>query len=314
MKNRYYSYLFLSLLIFLPNAFAQVDLLTPESLKPNSSLTTQDPAAAESALDVPDWIKRTNVAIEAGTDIKPAYFVETVQPLLGTQDKETVLFTQGRVSARDYRTTYNLGFGARRIFSDSLLLGVNTFYDYQDLHQHHRAGVGFEAITDRGLESRLNTYFKVSNMRLVEENAGGENFEEVANGLDWEIGGPLPYFNFLKVYGGGSWYSFERFANKYGWKMRAEYNPVKYSRVTFEMFDDNKTNNVDYRVEGAVTLAFTSFRPKDIIHDLKASREAFPKINLRDKVLDRVVRDFDITVIASTKTRAGLTVEGGKGD
>ena len=62
-------------------------------------------------------------------------------------------------------------------------------------------------MTDRGLESRLNTYFKVSDIRQVEENAGGQNFEKVANGLDWEIGGPLPYLNALKLYGGGSWYA-----------------------------------------------------------------------------------------------------------
>ena len=39
----------------------------------------------------------------------------------------------------------------------------------------------------------------------------------------------------------------------------------------------------------------------------------YPKIDLREKVLDRVVRDFDITVIKSTKSKAtGLTVEGGR--
>ena len=95
--------------------------------------------------------------------------------------------------------------------------------------------------------------------------------------------------------------------------MRMEYNPIKYSRLTFIMLDDNKRNDISYRFEGALTLAFTSFALGDILKDIKTAREAFPKIDVRDKVLDRVVRDFDITVISSTKSKStGLTVEGGR--
>jgi len=280
------------------------------------AINQQEEAAEEPSFikdyEVPDWVKRTNVAVKAGSDIKPTYFIETVQPLLGTQNKETVIFTQARASGRDYRNIYNLGLGARRVFQDSYLLGANIFYDYQDYHQHHRAGVGFEAITDHGLEGRLNNYIKVSNIRTIEENAGGLNYEEVANGCDWEIGGPLPYIQPLKLYGGGYWYAFEKFPNKYGWKMRAEYDPVKYTRFVFEMFDDNKRNDVGYRFEGALTLALTSFHPMDILNDLKDTKEAFPKIDLKEKILNRVVRDFDITVISSTQTKTGLTVEAGR--
>lgn len=280
-------------------------------LESNTEKTLPSTEAGPS-YEIPEWLRRTNVAIKAGTDMKPKYFMETIQPLFGTQEKETVLFNQTRISAKNNRTIYNLGFGARRIFKESYLLGINTFYDYQNLHQHHRAGVGFEATTDRGLEGRINTYFGVSTKRLVQEDAGGQHFEKVANGFDWEFGGPLPYLSFLKLYGGGNWYSFERFRNKYGWQMRMEYNPIKYSRLTFIMLDDNKRGDISYRFEGAMTLAFTSFHPKDILKDIKASKEIFPKIDLRDKVLDRVVRDFDITVITSTKTSSGLVVEGGK--
>lgn len=270
--------------------------------------------AAETSPDsqIPDWIKRTNFSVQAESDTKTKYFIETIQPLLGTQDADTVLFTQARAAARGNRGIYNLGAGARKILNESLLVGVNTFYDYQDYHQHHRAGVGFEMITERGLEGRINTYFRVSDIRQIEENAGGQNFEKVANGLDWEFGGPVPHLSLLKLYAGGYWYSFERFTDKCGWKARAEYNPVKYSRLMLEMFDDNKRGKLGCRVEGTLTFAFTSFALKDILNDLKATEEMFPKIDLRDKMLDRVVRDFDITVISSTKTTKGLVVEGGR--
>lgn len=263
--------------------------------------------------DIPDWIKRTNFAIEAGTNQSPKYFFETIQPLLGTQDKDLVFFNQSRISEKNSRPAYNLGLGLRKIFNEAYLLGINSFYDYQDLHKHSRAGVGFEAISSRGLEGRINTYIRVSNNRLVDENSANEYYEKVANGFDWELGAPLPYLPFLKLYGGGNWYNFGHFQNKYGWQARLEYTPVKYSRIDFIMLHDNKTRNVDFRFEGAITLAFTSFSLRDIINDIKGSQAPFPKVDLRDKVLDRVVRDFDITVIQETKTKStGLTVEGGR--
>ena len=263
--------------------------------------------------EMPDWLKRTNFAVEAGTGQRPKYFLETIQPLLGTQENDVVFFNQSRISERGSRPTYNLGLGLRKIFQDVYLLGINSFYDYQDLHKHSRGGVGFEAINDKGLEARVNTYIRISGRHLVGEDQAKEYYEEVANGLDWELGAPLPDLPLLKIYGGGNWYNFEHFKNKYGWKMRLEYTPIKYSRINIEVLDDTKRKNADWRFEGAITLAFTSFSLSDIIKDIKGSKSAYPKINLRDKVLDRVVRDFDITVIKSTKVKTtGLTVEGGR--
>ena len=271
------------------------------------------PAAAENKQDIPDWVKRTNFGIEAGTGQRPKYFFETIQPLLGTQEEDLVFFNQSRISERSSRPVYNLGLGLRRVFSDKWLLGLNSFYDYQDLRKHSRGGVGFEAISDLGIESRINTYMGISRKRLVGEDSANEYFEKVANGFDWELGAPLPYLPFLKIYGGGNWYNFEHFKNKYGWKFRLEYTPIKYSRVNFEILNDTKRKDTDYRFEGAITFAFTSFSPKDLLNDFKGSKTAYPKVNLRDKALDRVVRDFDITVIKSTKSKAtGLTVEGGR--
>lgn len=267
----------------------------------------------EGSWDVPEWVKRTNFTVQAGTDQKPQYFLETIQPLFGSQNKDIVFFNQTRVSSQDERPKYNLGFGLRKIFADSLLLGVNSFYDYQDLHKHSRGGVGFEAITDRGLEARLNTYIRISNRRLVYDDGVNSYYEKVANGFDWELGLPLPYIPSVKVYGGGNWYNFEHFRNKYGWKFRTEFTPIKYSRLNFEIFDDTKRSKAGYRFEGALTFAFTSFSPREIINDIASAKNAYPKVNLGDRVLDRVVRDFDITLIKSKKNKTtGITVEAGR--
>lgn len=280
---------------------------------PISQSKEKEPKGEEASVEIPEWVKRTNFTIEAGTGQKPKYFLETIQPLLGTQDKDIVFFNQSRISEKSSRPTYNFGLGLRKIFRGSYLLGTNLFYDYQDLHKHSRGGVGFEAISDRGLESRINTYIRISNKRLVAEDAVNEYYEKVANGFDWELGAPVPYLPFLKLYGGGNWYNFEHFRNKFGWQMRMEYTPIKYSRLDFIMHHDNKTRDIDYRFEGALTLAFTSFDLGDILKDIKGSTVAYPEIDLNDRVLDRVVRDFDITVIKETKVKAtGLTIEGGR--
>ncbi len=272
-----------------------------------------DPPTSLHAPNIPDWLKRTNFGVQAGTDQKTQYFLETVQPLLGTQHNDVVFFNQTRITGEGDRSVYNLGFGLRKIFRQSYLLGINSFYDYQDLHQHSRAGVGVEAITDQGLEARMNSYIRVSRPRLVQEDPFNSYYEKVANGFDWELGAPLPYMPFLKVYGGGNWYNFQHFYNKYGWQTRLEYTPAKYSRFDFILLDDNKGSRMNYRFEGAITLAFTSFAWKDILKDIKGTHEAYPKVDLQDKILDRVVRDNSITVIKVKKSKTtGLTVEGGR--
>ena len=307
---------FLTIAILIASFVGLSFVFADEGKKPDINAAIAKPQEKESsvkepAFEIPDWVKRTNVAISAGSDERPKYFLETLQPLLGTQDKDVVFFNQSRISERSERPTYNIGLGLRKIFKEEYLLGINSFYDYQDLHRHSRGGVGLEAISDRGLEARVNSYIAISRERIVGEDAANVYYEKVANGLDWEFGSPLPYMPYLRLYGGGYWYNFDHFKNKYGWKTRMEYNPVKYSRLVFEMFDDTKRSTVGYRFEGAMTLAFTSFCPQDILKDLSAAKDAFPKVNLRDKVLDRVVRDFDITVIKTIKDRGGFTVEGG---
>ena len=304
MRKRVLLTVLINVVIILPIVFLFVSYAKEESDK---TFSFKDTVA------IPDWVKRTNFAIEAGTDIKPKYFLETIQPVWKSEDEDMVFFNQSRISEREARPMYNVGFGLRKATSENYFFGINAFYDYQDLHRHSRGGVGLEALTYEGLEARVNTYLRISKKYRVNEDAPNEYYEEVANGLDYELGTPLPFLNFLKVYAGGYWYDFDHFKNKYGWKFRTEYNPLPYSRLNFEIFDDTKRDSVGYKFEGAVTLAFTSFSLDDLKKDLYVSKRACPKIDVRKQMLNRVVRDFDITVIKSTKSKAtGLTVEGGK--
>ena len=301
---------FLAAMVFCMSMQPVIDELRAETNKQQDSQTISSGSHDES---IPEWLKRTNFAVAVESDQKPNYFLETIQPLLGTQDNDVVFFNQNRISSKNARPTYNMGFGLRKIVNERYLLGINSFYDYQELHQHSRGGVGFDVLDDKGLEARMNMYIRISGKRLIKEDAIYGYYEEVANGFDYEFGMPIPFMPNLKVYGGGNWYDFDHFKNKYGWNGRLEFTPAKYSRINFEVFDDTKRAKMGCKLEGAISLAFTSFAIRDIVRDIKGSTAALPKIDLKEHVLDRVVRDFDITVIKTKKNKTtGLTVEGGR--
>lgn len=268
--------------------------------------------AGSNDVNVPEWIKRTSYAIELENDQKLKYYFETVQPLWETNDGCKVLFNHSRISLKDSRPTYNIGLGLRELLNDNLLLGGNIFYDYQDLHKHSRLGVGGEYIT-QDLEARVNGYLRIVNERIVSENDTEKTIEKVANGFDAELGGPLPFFKILSVYGGGYWYLFDHFQNKYGWKIRSELKPNNCTRFTAELYNDTKRGGMSYSLEGAINLEFTSFALRDILADLREVKKVYAKLDLKEKMLDRVVRDFDITVVTTKEDKTtGLTVEAGR--
>jgi hypothetical protein len=99
-----------------------------------------------SAQDIPDWLRRVEVSLQYESDKHPTFYFQTVQPLCQSMDKVETFFYQPRVSLKAGDLTYNLGVGYRRLVNENLLLGVNLFGDYQDLHEHARLGVGFEAL------------------------------------------------------------------------------------------------------------------------------------------------------------------------
>ena len=269
-------------------------------------------AAGSDDTNIPEWLKRTSYGLKLENDQKLKYFFETVQPLWEAKDGEKVIFNQSRISLRDDRPTYNIGFGLRKLVSEDILLGGNIFYDYQDLHKHSRLGLGGEYLTPV-LEARVNTYWRIVNARIVSENNSEKTIEKVANGFDGELGGPVPFFKILSVYGGGYWFHFDHFKNKYGWKVRSELKPYDFTRLTFELYNDTKRGGMGYSLEGAVNLNFTSFAWKDILADLREHKRIYAKADLKDKMLDRVVRDFDITVVTTKENKTtGLTVEAGR--
>jgi len=254
----------------------------------------------------PAWLKRVEVSSQYESDAKPIFYFQTVQPFYQSQDKAVTLFYQPRISLQAGRATYNLGLGYRKIVSDNLLLGANIFGDYQNLHQHGRLGVGFEAL-GQILEARLNGYFRVTPTRIVENTSTSTTYERVANGVDFELGAPIPYLPWLKLYASGFWYDFTQFSNKYGWKTRLEAKLNNAFTLEFYTWDDNKGGE-EYGGRLRCNIAFDKLL--DFKNVFAIASEPFPKKDLAKQTLIPVERNFNIVVEKWSKSKTGgVTVE-----
>ena len=259
--------------------------------------------------DAPEWMKRINFGAELGTDQKPYFYFETVQPLYQDIDKLSTVFIQPRISMHEERPAYNLGIGYRKLLSENtIMLGTNMFFDYEADHDHYRTGLGLEAFVNL-IECRVNSYIGLSPRRLVHEVGIMREYEKAVDGFDWEFGLPIPFMNWIKLFGGGYWYNYEKFKNKEGWQVRTEIKPFKFTTLNFITFDDNK-GDMEYRVDARVNLPFgTGGKNEEKICNIGLSKTAYSeKVDHSNRVLDRVERQYKIEVERWTEN-AGAVVE-----
>ena len=266
------------------------------------------PAYAQET-STPGWLERTEISAQIETGKEPNFYFQTVQPLFQDDAKENTVFVQPRISLQNARTSYNIGFGYRRLMSEDLMLGANIFGDLEDLHDHARVGVGLEAF-GQILEARLNTYFGVTSQRLVQQQTGSATYERVVDGLDFELGSPIPYIPWLKIYGSGFWYDYKQFDDRKGWKTRLEAKLNDGIRMEFYTWDDNK-GDVEYGGRVRFNLAFDGMF--DFSDSLHIADEPFPKKDLEKETLVPVERNFEIAVEKWTET-ANTTIQVARGD
>ncbi len=195
--------------------------------------------------------------------------------------------------------------------NDDWLLGVNVFGDYQELHQHARMGLGFEAL-GQVFEARLNGYFGVTPKRIIEDTDISTTYERVANGADLEFGAPLPYLPWLKIYGSTFWYDYKKSSDRLGWKTRLEAKLSKAVTLEFYTWDDNKGAQ-EYGGRVRFNIAFDKL--SDFKDAFKLSDEPFPKKDLTKQALIPVERNYDIVVERwTTNKTSNVTVEIGRAD
>jgi len=264
------------------------------------------------ASEEPDWLKRISLNTEIETDKQPTFYLETVQPLRQSLDKINTYFIQPRVSMRGGDFTYNLGAGYRKLQSENLLWGINIFGDYADLHEHGRAGVGFEALGQK-IEARLNSYFGITSKRIVEEQGGVVSiYERVADGLDLEAGTPIPYLPWLKIYGSGFFYNFRKANDKFGWKSRLESRVTDWCIIDLYVWDDNK-GETEFGGKLEAKIPFDKW--SDIKNAFKFAKTPYAEKDLTEYTLIPVERNFDIVVEKwSESANSNITVRIGRGN
>ena len=251
-----------------------------------------------------DWLKRVDIGAQIG-DGSPRIYIETVQPLYQDSSQTITTFTQPRLSIKDGHGLYNLGFGQRQLFFDQQLLGgINGFYDFTDNHNHHRLGVGFELLS-RYLEYRSNGYFPVTGSKKIKEDANQKIFERPLTGADVELGGPVPYLPFLKLYGSYAYYNYKKDIDSHIGKVRTELKLARFLRLDLDTWKDNKFP-WKYRVGFVFTLNLD--RPWESL--ASPSSEPYPFKDMRHMTLHRVVREHEIKVEQFSRNKTtGITVK-----
>ena len=270
--------------------------LTPFSFADTLKIKNKFVSSFESFLN--ENFENTDFTIKSIENNKPEIGILTLKPLIDTDNGLT--FFQGSFFTHDGdRETLNLGFG-RRIFSndDSVMFGLNAFYDHELGYDHQRTSLGAE-IRSSILELNSNHYFALSNSRTVKDNVK----EEVADGYDIEIGAHIPYVPTAKFFTkyfeydvpGGSNYEGLEYSSKIG---------VPNSGIDFEIgFKDFANNGSED--EWFFNLTFS-------LNKINADRnfitnKAFERVSMKDKKYEKVRRE---NLILKTKESFSIKTVG----
>ena len=280
-------------MVFMVSAIT-ISSVSADTSADTKSALNQALQALEMRSDVPDWAKRTSINIQVEEEFKPLVELETVQPVYQFNEND-MWFWQFNFSNRNSLNTVNFGTGYRNIITPELMLGINTFYDYQQDNKHRRWGVGFEAIGKK-YEARVNRYLGLSSKKEVEAGV----FEEVVDGWDAEIGGKVIPNSDLKLF---AQYSVWEGIQKDDYKqrsVRATY-PLNDS-MSFELKytdDDKKQGNLDdSRFSAQLSIALGKKSSKS--QNLDRSE------NLKDKLLIPVQRNNEIMVERTVGARVTI--------
>ena len=246
-----------------------------------------------------DWIPGEGTS-EFSFDLRenhsPAFSILAVRELAKTNNGN--YFTQLSASMkddgvdndyhgnRDSRILLNAGFGKRILLNDNtLMLGINNFYDYDVLMSHSRLSLGAE-VKSAVVDFNANYYQKI--------NTGG-NAEFVMNGYDYQLKTQVPYVHWVNIFANSyKWYGKDR-DDVEGMKLGGEAQLT--STLSFlHAYDDKDTSGVTD--EWYSKLIF-NWPPKD---NVATATDGISNVAWRenkdvsDKLLDKVDRVNAIVV------------------
>jgi len=252
---------------------------------------------------LPDWAKRIELEWALREDTSFDFEALTVQPLHQSADGKSIFFTQFSVShlerIQQYRTTTNLGLGYRRLLADNtVLLGINTFYDREWDNNHHRIGGGFEARWNN-FDLYANLYRALGGARKI----AGDTFEEALDGQDIEVTSQIPYLPWMRVRGKGIWWRTTAVSKDIkGWSASTEMDITRNFLVEFGVTDDNFNDR-----EFFAKLRFTVDHDRPTAVSNTFESKPFRMRDMGKHKLDRVRRENKIIVQRSSGSGVVVT-------
>ena len=230
------------------------------------------------------------------------FSILTVIPIKQSADLKHTYFTQLNAMSveqfQDRRIGTNIGVGYRNYNEEqNLVLGINSFYDYEFSSDHYRIGFGGE-LKKGLLDLNLNYYEGLSGSKEIKINNINGN-EKALDGFDLEIGHPLPYLPWTKLY-----IAYSKFDGHLGedpTSMRYSSEIYLNKNIVAEAGynDDRQSDGVDQNywfVKVSVTSTDknrpTLFGPEGQLY----SSQAFGQRDVKNTLLDKVRRQNKITV------------------
>ena len=205
------------------------------------------------------------------------------------------LFTQFSIHTQevnnDDRYIGNLGLGYRFLNADqSMMFGVNSFYDRDISEDHSRISFGLEAKSSM-LDFTFNKYMKTTNMLVVNSTE-----EQALSGLDYNISSQVPYM---------PWTVFNY--QGYKWENEKAVQDTKGKVYSLEMalspslqFDLSRDVSSVSGVEDTDIVKLTFVYPprenKTTLSDGFVSNLAFEKENMKNTLKEKVRRNNNIVI------------------
>ena len=218
-------------------------------------------------------------------------------------DGHTQNFVQSSAIRADSRTTINLGLGRRYLSDDeTLIYGLNAFFDIDPEHEHQRASIGAE-IKSSALELTVNNYYGLTGFK---EGKNGDS-ERALGGYDVELGAQVPYVPAAKL-----------FVKQFQWDLHDGADDIKgqtYSLEFAQMFNSGLSIEAGQRNfdglrddESFVQITYTlpyGDAPKTSEHSSFFSQNMFEQRSMKTEMLKKVRRHNQIVVQTRFTTAVG---------
>jgi hypothetical protein len=224
---------------------------------------------------------------------KPTLSIMSVYGL--NETKNWFIFNQSSLVNYSDKNTVNLGVGARHINDkETLILGINAFYDYEFDSGHRRSSLGIEALTSL-VELRANNYSAQSGTITY----NGIN-ETALGGYDYSLKAQLPYSYSSNIYiKRTKWLDNIDYSSSIKeWGIEVE--PVSNFKITL---GSQQQNRADSKFVGTITYSMP-FGEADTSANQRRSTSLE---SVRDKLYKPVQRE---NRIAKKAIKLGLTVSG----